>query len=145
MSTYDYDLIFQGEKPEFGGQVLQQLIGQNYQTHDELYSPHQVFVLVNDQWWRLFVDGPMLYMQRWEKAPEAWAVPEDQMFWSLRDLGRELNIRGEMLSGWFYGQRNRAPALSLNFESGLQITFFSTDGEHWSTFDVTRWMVSRLT
>ncbi|WP_189089980.1 hypothetical protein [Deinococcus ruber] len=143
MSMYDYDLIFQGESPQFAGNVLEQLIGQDYRTHDEVYSPHQVFVLVDGQWWRMFADSPMLYVQRWERAPEAWEIPEDRMFSPLRDLGRELDVRGEILSGWSYGERNCAPSISLNFESGLQITFLSTDRHSWSTFSVTRWTLSR--
>ncbi|MBZ9752041.1 hypothetical protein K7W42_14365 [Deinococcus sp. HMF7604] len=144
MRTHDYDLIFQGEGPEFAGKVLEQLVGQEYRRHDEVYSPHQVFVLVEGQWWRMFADGLMLYVQRWEKAPEAFAVPEDGMFWPLRDLTRELDLWGEILHGWSYGVRNALPSLTLNFESGLQITFFSSNDHAWSDFDVTRWSCSTM-
>ncbi|WP_189074728.1 hypothetical protein [Deinococcus sedimenti] len=144
MRTHDHDLVFQGERPDFAGKVLEQLVGQEYRTHDQVYSPHQVFARVEGQWWRMFADGPMLYIQRWERGPEAFAVPEDGMFWPLRDLARELDLWGEVLHGWSYGVRNAVPCLTLTLESGLQITFFSGNDHAWSDFDVTRWTFSTL-
>lgn len=92
----------------------------------------------------MFADGPMLYIQRWEKTPESFEVPEDGMFWTLRDLTRELDLWGEVLQGWSYGVRNTVPSLALNFESGLQITFFANNDHAWSDFNVTRWSFSAV-
>lgn len=144
MGPYDYDLIFRGGEPLFTGKVLEQLIGQAFHSQHQETFPHQVFALVEGQWWRMMIDGPMLYMQRWDQAPEAWDIPEDEVFFPLRDLGEELGLGGETLSGWSYGARHHAPSLSLNFQNGRQITFFSTDGESWSSFELSRWEVSRL-
>lgn len=144
MGPYDFDLILQSGQPPFTGKVLEQLMGLEYRFREHVTFPNQVFALVEGQWWRMMSDGPTLYIQRWDQAPEACEIPEEDMFWRLRDLGEELFLLGETLTGWSYGERNHAPSLSLNFQNGRQVTFLSTDGDSWSSLEVTQWEISHL-
>jgi len=133
----DFSLV--GQPPELAGRTLRELIGQDYRyREDSAHSPDQVFLLVEGQWWRTFTDGPHLHWQARQEAPRAWESPEDGISALLRDLGRELGLRGEVLNGWSHGVWNSSPALSLNFEDGRQINFFTGDDEI-KTFELVHW------
>ncbi|MFC4637808.1 hypothetical protein [Deinococcus hohokamensis] len=121
----DFYLI--GQPPELRAKPVQALLGEVLQ--DGINPPTQevlVHLLIEGQWWRLFVDGPHLYWKRTQdnQAPIEWDLLPEHEFWvKVRDLGAELNVNGALLESWSFGIQNNRPRASLNFQDGRQLTF----------------------
>ncbi|WP_424949948.1 hypothetical protein [Deinococcus sp.] len=136
----EYFLV--GQLPHLEGKILEEMIGQEYRFRQEKPdSPAQVFLFIGGVWYRVSADGPQLYWRIWDRAPEAWEVPEEGMYAPLRDLGHELGLKGQILEGYSYGIRNDSPSVSINFQDGRQITFFGT-GDGFSAFEVVKWFLN---
>lgn len=141
----DFYLI--GRPPELKGQPIQALLGEMLQQG---VNPSEqevlVHLLLDGQWWRLFVDGPHLHWNRTRnnQPPIQWDLLPETEFWvTVRDLGTELNLTGALLENWSFGVQNERPRASLNFQDGRQLTFScAPEWMGFTTVEMVEWTFS---
>lgn len=127
-----------GAAPDMTGAVLDELIAQEVSDRNGPPELSVIWLQVSGQWWRVFTEGPTLHWHAaWPDPFQSWETEEYRF--TFRDLGTELDVRGQRLAGCVRGHDQESPLVSIQLQDGRTMTFFR-NGRTADSIEVVRWV-----
>lgn len=126
------EVNFVGVLPDVKGRVLEGFRLEGYVYQGALESRcHVAYWRMEGQWWRTFVDGPMLYILRWDQEPASWDAGPEYLY-PVEEAAQE--CCGAALERLDISTRNSVPSLRLVLMDGWSIECFGQNSRNsWTT------------
>lgn len=117
-----------GEWPQLAGSRCDAVIAEQYWHDGELSEPANVIWLRADSaWHRLVIDCGVVFWRSADVGPEAYGMSGLGGAVRLEDVGRELDLAGEIIDGITGVAVPGGADVWIGFRSGRRITFRNRD------------------
>lgn len=117
-----------GEWPELSGQVLEQLLCQEFWYDGKLEEPaNAVGMVVGGEWYRLIIDSGTIFVRKGERLTPGPNQPGGLIQYKIVDVSQNEGLGGSTIAGFDKRALPSGAEVALTLADGRKLAFVNQD------------------